>query len=417
MERIKVLAIAGPTASGKTALSVALAKRLGGEIVSCDVVINYMNNYREYLYDDFGNPIWYEVEYYEPYYYYDSENDVWYGEWVTYQEHAYEEHSEFTNALTLHYSDNLLVAELEDGDSFTIQFTDIANGVKAVLKVYDNGALDDFGGEFTIVYTDTYVSVDATIGDDVDVLDFTFEASEDSINYVVKFNSFVMYSVEYEFENGELVFAEVIVGNTFRDEQYIWDADEQTTKWVQGETEYYEMYHYTFTKTGSKMDFSLVVNGSGCMSGSTEWPDEFPDYDIVLDTYDYYVYNEFNFSASFDGDDTLTVVTDNVTLTFTVLDNGISFTSEAASGVDVEITVTQDGDTLTGTIYAADEEEGEVYMDGSVAVTATANALTLAVDFDVFNRSEYHYDEYYDGAEYSAIYYSVIDIVLTLSRS
>lgn len=36
MERIKVLAIAGPTASGKTALSVALAKRLGGEIVSCD---------------------------------------------------------------------------------------------------------------------------------------------------------------------------------------------------------------------------------------------------------------------------------------------------------------------------------------------------------------------------------------------
>ena len=31
-----VLAIVGPTASGKTGLSVALAKRLGGEIVSCD---------------------------------------------------------------------------------------------------------------------------------------------------------------------------------------------------------------------------------------------------------------------------------------------------------------------------------------------------------------------------------------------
>ena len=36
MQKIKFLAIAGPTASGKTALSVALARRLGGEIVSCD---------------------------------------------------------------------------------------------------------------------------------------------------------------------------------------------------------------------------------------------------------------------------------------------------------------------------------------------------------------------------------------------
>ena len=32
----KLLAVVGPTASGKTALSIALAKRFGGEIVSCD---------------------------------------------------------------------------------------------------------------------------------------------------------------------------------------------------------------------------------------------------------------------------------------------------------------------------------------------------------------------------------------------
>ena len=31
-----LICIAGPTASGKTALSIALAKELGGEIVSCD---------------------------------------------------------------------------------------------------------------------------------------------------------------------------------------------------------------------------------------------------------------------------------------------------------------------------------------------------------------------------------------------
>ncbi|MBQ9785343.1 MAG: tRNA (adenosine(37)-N6)-dimethylallyltransferase MiaA [Clostridia bacterium] len=36
MEQIRLLAIVGPTASGKTALSIELAKRLGGEIVSCD---------------------------------------------------------------------------------------------------------------------------------------------------------------------------------------------------------------------------------------------------------------------------------------------------------------------------------------------------------------------------------------------
>ena len=32
----KVVIIAGPTASGKTALSIELAKRIDGEIVSCD---------------------------------------------------------------------------------------------------------------------------------------------------------------------------------------------------------------------------------------------------------------------------------------------------------------------------------------------------------------------------------------------
>ena len=36
MEKIKIVAVTGPTASGKTALAIELAKRLGGEIVSCD---------------------------------------------------------------------------------------------------------------------------------------------------------------------------------------------------------------------------------------------------------------------------------------------------------------------------------------------------------------------------------------------
>ena len=34
--KIKILAVVGSTASGKTALSIALAKKLGGEIISCD---------------------------------------------------------------------------------------------------------------------------------------------------------------------------------------------------------------------------------------------------------------------------------------------------------------------------------------------------------------------------------------------
>ena len=36
MEKIKIAAVTGPTASGKTALAIELAKRLDGEIVSCD---------------------------------------------------------------------------------------------------------------------------------------------------------------------------------------------------------------------------------------------------------------------------------------------------------------------------------------------------------------------------------------------
>ncbi len=36
MQKRKVIAVTGPTASGKTALSVELAKRLNGEIISCD---------------------------------------------------------------------------------------------------------------------------------------------------------------------------------------------------------------------------------------------------------------------------------------------------------------------------------------------------------------------------------------------
>ena len=36
MEKIKIICVVGPTASGKTALSVELAKRLNGEIISAD---------------------------------------------------------------------------------------------------------------------------------------------------------------------------------------------------------------------------------------------------------------------------------------------------------------------------------------------------------------------------------------------
>ncbi len=36
LKKIKLYAVTGPTASGKTALAIALAKELGGEIISCD---------------------------------------------------------------------------------------------------------------------------------------------------------------------------------------------------------------------------------------------------------------------------------------------------------------------------------------------------------------------------------------------
>ena len=36
MKKEKVIVICGPTASGKTALSIELAKKINGEIVSCD---------------------------------------------------------------------------------------------------------------------------------------------------------------------------------------------------------------------------------------------------------------------------------------------------------------------------------------------------------------------------------------------
>ena len=36
MKKSRILAVVGPTAGGKTALSVELAKRAGGEVISCD---------------------------------------------------------------------------------------------------------------------------------------------------------------------------------------------------------------------------------------------------------------------------------------------------------------------------------------------------------------------------------------------
>ena len=38
----KIIAFVGPTASGKTALSIALAKRFSGEVVSCDSMQIYL---------------------------------------------------------------------------------------------------------------------------------------------------------------------------------------------------------------------------------------------------------------------------------------------------------------------------------------------------------------------------------------
>ena len=36
MSKGKVVAVVGPTASGKTALAISIAERFGGEVVSCD---------------------------------------------------------------------------------------------------------------------------------------------------------------------------------------------------------------------------------------------------------------------------------------------------------------------------------------------------------------------------------------------
>lgn len=41
MDSPRLLAIAGPTASGKTALSIELCRRIGGEVVSCDSMMVY----------------------------------------------------------------------------------------------------------------------------------------------------------------------------------------------------------------------------------------------------------------------------------------------------------------------------------------------------------------------------------------
>jgi len=41
MSRARVVAIVGPTATGKSALGIALARRMNGEIVSCDSTAVY----------------------------------------------------------------------------------------------------------------------------------------------------------------------------------------------------------------------------------------------------------------------------------------------------------------------------------------------------------------------------------------
>ena len=43
MNKKKIIAIVGPTASGKSALALELAKEYGGEIVSCDSMQIYKN--------------------------------------------------------------------------------------------------------------------------------------------------------------------------------------------------------------------------------------------------------------------------------------------------------------------------------------------------------------------------------------
>jgi len=43
----KIIAVAGPTASGKTALAIELAKRFSGEVVSCEVLPSKSYNHND----------------------------------------------------------------------------------------------------------------------------------------------------------------------------------------------------------------------------------------------------------------------------------------------------------------------------------------------------------------------------------
>ena len=43
LEKPKIIAVVGPTASGKTALGVGIAKLLDGEVISCDSMQVYNN--------------------------------------------------------------------------------------------------------------------------------------------------------------------------------------------------------------------------------------------------------------------------------------------------------------------------------------------------------------------------------------
>ena len=51
--KTKVIVIVGPTASGKTALSIELAKRINGEIISCDSMQIYKDMNIRYCQNNF----------------------------------------------------------------------------------------------------------------------------------------------------------------------------------------------------------------------------------------------------------------------------------------------------------------------------------------------------------------------------
>ncbi len=79
MQKEKVIVICGPTASGKTALSIELAKKINGEIVSCDSMLIYkkmnigtakptieeMNGIKHYLIDVIEPNVRYSVSEYK----------------------------------------------------------------------------------------------------------------------------------------------------------------------------------------------------------------------------------------------------------------------------------------------------------------------------------------------------------------